>query len=916
MKSTRLFIILSLLFCAIHAQSQMRIAGIGSGPAKAFRIYTEALTTIYVNDTLTGDPLVGSVVTIISSKDTLNISTYALNFMTYKFAVGELDREYKEPVQVTASYLGYKTFSKTYQPEEIGKSLDILMTEDPAEIATISVIGNRIAMIMRGDTTVYDAAAFNTMAGDKLGELLKQLPGVSVDENGIYANGKKVNRVYVDGQRFFGDDTMLALRDLTTDDIKNVKVYEEENPDAKRIGDKTAEKDQVMDVVTYSKPKVIKNIMLNLAGGTSTNKEESSGEIEDHLVGTLIASINKPSTSYSISGLGQTNGTSTNSTDYSQSPSITPSRAAEIHGSYAYRQGDSLSLTLGAHYIHGDAETKSTQQISYFPTELYELRQLDNITENMQNSDAYSGSATLNMGIRKTVLNVSLGANYSTYQNQSSTQTLDITDDVSLYQNQRTTSDGSKKGINAKVIYMGALFENTNFVFTADANLGENNSEGWRIDDDQSSSFNTVLSNNGLGSSRDLGASLRLSRSISERSSMNIKYSLGSKYNSSEQMAIDFLNNPEGDIDPTNTYDYTIDQSSNNLNLGYTYNAPKFLMSSSLTGDITKINRQEMYGDEYSMDHDFYSLSPMVQMTWTLEGNARINLNASSRRNNVSVEQLRDVISDQNPMFLRVGNIDLEQPNSLNASIGFNKIIAKRSLSVGVDFAANYVKDYIATKTTYFTEDTDLEQYDYTATAGASLTSYENVDGYYTLSSTLKFDKRFSGISSTLKANLKYSYANVPFFLQEQLRETTQHDMDLTLNLVAGFSKYFKPEIYSKTRVGIFTSGPYGSSKYIEQQLSGVIRTSFAKRYTANTMLTYNMYRNDVSSLSNRDDMFWNADITRSFGAQNRLKLGLMVFDILNSAQNKNVNITDDYITTSTQSILGRYWLLTLSYMF
>ena len=35
-------------------------------------------------------------------------------------------------------------------------------------------------MVFRGDTTVYNAGSFKTMADDRFAELLKQLPGVEI----------------------------------------------------------------------------------------------------------------------------------------------------------------------------------------------------------------------------------------------------------------------------------------------------------------------------------------------------------------------------------------------------------------------------------------------------------------------------------------------------------------------------------------------------------------------------------------------------------------------------------------------------------------------------------------------------------------------------------------------------------------
>ena len=127
------------------------------------------------------------------------------------------------------------------------------MEVDEQSIAQVVVVGQQVAMVFRGDTTVYNAGAFKTMADDRFAELLKQLPGVEIKDNKIYAEGQEVKRVLIDGKNLFGSKTSYALTDLEASDVRSVRVYEDFSPEAKRLGDNTAEKEKVMDVETKSK---------------------------------------------------------------------------------------------------------------------------------------------------------------------------------------------------------------------------------------------------------------------------------------------------------------------------------------------------------------------------------------------------------------------------------------------------------------------------------------------------------------------------------------------------------------------------------------------------------------------------------------------------------------------------------------
>lgn len=137
------------------------------------------------------------------------------------------------------------------------------------------VLGEQVAMVFRGDTTIYNASAFRTLADDRLEELLRQLPGVEVRDNRIYADGREVRRIYVDGRNLFGRQTEAALTDLRADDVLRVRIYEEPNPVAKHTGNDTAPKEKVMDVETRSKRAVVRGGELSAMVGASLEKDYS-----------------------------------------------------------------------------------------------------------------------------------------------------------------------------------------------------------------------------------------------------------------------------------------------------------------------------------------------------------------------------------------------------------------------------------------------------------------------------------------------------------------------------------------------------------------------------------------------------------------------------------------------------------------
>ena len=112
-----------------------------------------ARTVIYVQDSLTKEPLVGATVRIASGKDTLAYATVKNMVFTVTSARCECFRRFRHPVELTVSFMGYKPFSKRYEAKDFVGNIDVDLVEDERQIAAVEVRGDRIAMIIRGDTT-------------------------------------------------------------------------------------------------------------------------------------------------------------------------------------------------------------------------------------------------------------------------------------------------------------------------------------------------------------------------------------------------------------------------------------------------------------------------------------------------------------------------------------------------------------------------------------------------------------------------------------------------------------------------------------------------------------------------------------------------------------------------------------------
>ncbi len=127
---------------------------------------------------------------------------------------------------------------------------DILMTKEMTrKLKEVEVKATLVKMVMKGDTMVYNAAAFQLAQGSMLDELVRQLPGVRLENGQITVNGRFVSSLMLNGEDFFKGNPKIALDNLPAYMVDKVKVYERQNDRDRALGiKKMGEEPLVMDV--------------------------------------------------------------------------------------------------------------------------------------------------------------------------------------------------------------------------------------------------------------------------------------------------------------------------------------------------------------------------------------------------------------------------------------------------------------------------------------------------------------------------------------------------------------------------------------------------------------------------------------------------------------------------------------------
>lgn len=131
-------------------------------------------------------------------------------------------RTEKGKYEFRVSYLGYKPILKIKSITE-NTVLNFTLIEDAMSLDEIEIKSKSLDVSVKNDTTKYNVKRFITGNESNLKDVLNKLPGIEVDDNGkIKANGKKIDKLLVDGKELFGDQHQLATENISSEMIKNV----------------------------------------------------------------------------------------------------------------------------------------------------------------------------------------------------------------------------------------------------------------------------------------------------------------------------------------------------------------------------------------------------------------------------------------------------------------------------------------------------------------------------------------------------------------------------------------------------------------------------------------------------------------------------------------------------------------------
>ena len=213
-----------------------------------------------VVDNITGMGVTAKITLMTADSVVIDTITADIEEMPWDIGYHKAYYEFKDVVTSKGKYIikaekeGYDVCYMNCElrgtREDYIKVKEIRMTKIVEhELKEVTVVASKVKMVMKGDTIVYNANAFNLAEGNMLDALIARLPGAKLEKDGrIYVNGRFIQSLLVNGQEFFAGNPKLALENLPAYTVNNIKVYNKAGTKSRLMQRNMGDNTYVMDV--------------------------------------------------------------------------------------------------------------------------------------------------------------------------------------------------------------------------------------------------------------------------------------------------------------------------------------------------------------------------------------------------------------------------------------------------------------------------------------------------------------------------------------------------------------------------------------------------------------------------------------------------------------------------------------------
>ncbi len=152
--------------------------------------------------------------------------------------------------RLEATRLGFAPLRQVVRVTKAGQDLGVLgLTPESVPVRGITVRESPAPATQVADTTEFRASAVKIGRDATAEDLVQKLPGVTMDNGQVQAQGETVQNVLVNGRPFFGSDPTAAMRNLPAEVVDRIQVYDKMSDQAEFSGFDDGQSQKTMNFI-------------------------------------------------------------------------------------------------------------------------------------------------------------------------------------------------------------------------------------------------------------------------------------------------------------------------------------------------------------------------------------------------------------------------------------------------------------------------------------------------------------------------------------------------------------------------------------------------------------------------------------------------------------------------------------------
>ncbi|HVI48913.1 MAG TPA: TonB-dependent receptor [Chitinophaga sp.] len=889
-----------------------------------------------LTDQTTKEAMPAATIVLLHAKDS-SVATTAVTDNKGNFEIsGIADGAYR----LYISFLGFKPVNKPLQVNENNRLItlgNIAMEHKGVNLNTVEIVDEKPPIVVKKDTLEFNADAFKTRENAVVEDLLKKLPGVTVDKNGaITAHGETVTKVLVDGKPFFGNDPKLATKNLPANIIDKVQVIDKKSDQAQFTQIDDGQTEKAINIVIKKDKK--KGIFGRATAGYGT---------DDRFTANL--SLNRFREGQQISLLG--GGNNVNNMGYTAQDQMSFSSAggggrggggrgggggrmmtASLGGGGGnnvgitrnwntglnFSQDFSKKLNASGSYFFNDTKVNTTQksarQTFLKDTVNYNNNNSQSLTDNSNNRISVRVEYqidTLHSLIFSPTASFTNGNSYSV----SDYRSLNNTDTV----NKGTTINdghGNSQSYGGSLLFR-KRFKKAGRTLTANFNYNNSNNDqqNYNRSDityyNRNGSQNTVITNqrNEINTdSRNMGVNMTYTEPVLKDRYLEVNYGV-TKYNSNSTKYTYDFNNDKGTYDKLNdslsnafsnsTLNQQAGMSLRTVKLKYDYAFGLNVLFNNLDNVTHSFRTQK---DSTIRQHTI-NFSPNASFNYTFAKNKRLRVNYNGSTQQPTVQQLQPVPDNSNPLYIQLGNPDLKPSFNNTLNINYNQFNFTTFRGLFALLSGSFGVNKIVNSTTL-------------DSSGKQISRPVNVNGYYTvrgmLHNSIPLSKTpgqnlntSSSVTISRDVNITNGLLNYTNSLQlsQSVSVSYMYKELLDVSVGAGVN-------YNATR---YTLAQTPNTNYVDYNANLDFNLNLPLGFMAGSDITCVMNRGRTTGY-NLTSTMWNANIAKYVFPKKQGLIKIQGFDLLKQYVSISRNVSDNYIEDVQSNVLQQYFMVSFTY--